>query len=378
MLELLPATGYQRFPVPPGPIDLTSYPRRGATIAAALHDTRWNVDAWMARLGLTFGGQALTQFNVWGAIWNGVTPHLCWPVQQTVDGRWDLYKKNPLFFRRLRRAVEQANRYGVVPQLCFLELYSFSDRKSVPFDRNLQPLRHNVNGVLFAGDDTWLVQKLAKGIGPEAAWLKWFIEQVVEELRGLVYIVVPFNEGPEKPLHLLIARWVLQADPSVLVCVNRNDDTPGQYQNHDVGDGLIDLLAHHGWKSLAFLTKDFSPKADPTRTPKEIARAAARPWTFNEFFENRYHNGDAAGIDFARVVVSSDGSRASDDPIDTYDYEALEAVMAFCAKKGCNLEHQSRAKMPRMMVNGVWRGWPTGDLASVEWPFLERMEQLAA
>lgn len=338
--------------VPPASVDLSSWPRRGATIAQSLLDTRWNYATFADHLGCIFSGRALTQVNVLSALWPDMAPHAQFPFRQRPDGKWDLEDLNPLFFDRLPRYVETMNARGVVVQLCFLELYSWSYRKQgVPFDKNLSPFRHNVNGIYWGGDtraddDLTLTTKLP---GP---WLTWLIERVLEKVRGAGVAVVPFNEGPEKPVHFDIAATVKRVAPEVRVVVNRNEDTPGQYMNMDVG-GRVDMIAFHGWDDLGFLRKDF---------PDEPSK---RPRNFQQFFDRQSRDGRALNIDFARVICSSDGSRSSDDPVNTYNWPELLKVFRFVTEKGGSIEHQSRAKMT-----------PGARLDTLELDFLTQMAAL--
>jgi hypothetical protein len=313
--------------VAPSGGDLTAWPRRGATIAQSLLDTRWDYEAWAAMLGSIFAGRGLTQVNILSAEWPDNVPHFERPFVKLADGRFDLRQRNEKFYDRLPRYVEAMNRQGVVVQLCFLELYSWSRRKfGLPFNQNLSPFRNNVNGVSWGpGDETF-------DILPDAFVVE-LVERVVNTVKGAGVAVLPGNEFPEKPVHLKIADIVKRIDPYMRVIVNRNEDTPGQYMNMRVGRGLIDGIAFHGWTDLNFLAQDF---------PDE---PADRPRTFAQFFEKQSQLGSPLDIDFSRIICSSDGSRSSNDPIETYDWAELKKVFHFVARKGGSIEHQSRAKM---------------------------------
>ncbi len=318
--------------VPPAGSDLTAWPRRGATIAASLLDTRWDIDVWAQILGDRFGGRGLTQVNVLSALWPEAAPHMQHPFVQEADGRWNLRKPNPRFYDRLSRYVEVMNRHGVVVQLCFLELYSWSMRKSnLPFDQNLSPFRHNVNGIRWGGptreDDDRTLTSLPDG------FLVELVAKVVNHVKGAGVAVVPFNEGPEKDVHRKIAAIVKGIDPGMEVVTNRNEDTPGQYFNMQVGKSDIDLIAYHGWARMDFLDRDFDEEPGD------------RPRTFRQFFDKRASDGRVLDIDFSRVICSSDGSRSSADPVNTYDWPRLLDVFKFVAGKGGSCEHQSRAKL---------------------------------
>lgn len=330
--ETLPPVPAPTTPVPPSSVDLTSWPRRGATIANSLLDTRWDAQQWADMLGGIFAGRAVTQVNVLSALWPDAAPHMQHPFVQEPDGRWNLRKMNPLFYSRLEQYVEAMNRRGVVVQLCFLELYSWSYRKSnVPFNKAHSPFRHNVNGVNWKGG-TRAEEDATLAILPDA-FLTELIQRVASAVKGAGVAFLPGNEFPEKPVHFKIADVIKGVWPDARVITNRNEDTPGQYMNMRVGQGTIDMIAYHGWDNMGFLAKDF---------PSE---PMTRPRTFHQFFDKRAQSGAALPIDFARVICSSDGSRSSDDPVQTYRWEELLDVFAYVAAKGGTVEHQSRAKM---------------------------------
>lgn len=347
-------------PIQPVGVDLNAWPRRGASHAAGLLDTRWDYRGFAQMMGGIFGGRWTTRVNVTSASWRESSPHFAWPFTRLDDGRFDLYRWNPAFFEdRLPRFIETTNRYGGVPIFTIFDLYSFSGRKDVSADhhQDLDWPRHNVNGIRWERDDTFLNQL------PDP-WLTELIERVLAVARNVGVIAVePFNEGPEKPIHMEIAEIVKRMWPACLVQANRNEDTPGQYQNMDVGEGHIDQIAFHGWKNLGFLTKDFSPK--PQELAADPVKAAKRPWTFQEFFENEFHNGRRAGFEFSRVCCSSDGARTSNDPSNPYDYPELLKVFRFVANKGGSIEHQSRSKLS-----------PGARLEMVETDFLRQIANL--
>jgi len=319
--------------VPPVSVDLHAWPRRGASHGNGLLDTRWDHEGFAQLMGGFFGGRWTTRVNVLSASWAEASPHFAWPFMRLPDGRFDLSRWNPAFFDdRLPRFVETANRYGGVPILTFLELYSWSRRKDVSADHDQDRdwPRHNVNGLHWEREDTTLYRL------PDA-WLTELIERVLTRLNDVgVVVVEPFNEGPEKDVHLKIANIVKRVSPDTRVQVNRNEDTPGQYFNMGVGTRHVDQIAFHGWKTLGFLTKDF---------PDEVKAQPTRPRTFAQFFDKQAHDGRALRVDFSRVCCSSDGARSSDDPIHPYHYPDLLKVFAFVAGKGGSLEHQSRSKM---------------------------------
>jgi hypothetical protein len=334
--------------VPPASGDLTTWPRRGATIAASLIDTRWDYAEWAQMLGSVFGGRGLTQVNVLSAPWPEMEPYMQNPFVRHADGRWDIRTLNHLFYDRLCRYVEAMNQNGVLVQLCFLELYSWSGRKTgLPFDQNTTWARRNANNVVWGpGDETF-------DILPDDFAME-LVERVVSAVKGSGCAVVPGNEFPEKPVHQKIADIVKRIDPTMRVVTNRNEDTPGQYFNMKVGSSSIDNICYHGWDTLGFLDVDF-----PDEPPD-------RPRTFRQFFDKRAQNGASLNIDFTRTICSSDGSRLPDnDPVNTYDWPRLLEVFNFVAGKGGSIEHQSRAKMS-----------PGARLDMVEMEFLQQIANL--
>jgi hypothetical protein len=90
-----------------------------------------------------------------------------------------------------------------------------------------------------------------------------------------------------------------------------------------------------------------------------------RPRTFRQFFDKRDQNGHPIDVDISRTICSSDGSRASDDPVNTYDWPRLLEVFDFVAGKGGSIDHQSRAKMS-----------PGAQLGMVEDDFLKQIAAL--
>ena len=313
-------------PLPPATGDLLKWPRRGATIAQCLIDVRWDIDEWASMLGSIFGGNGLTQVNVLSAPWPEMEPFMENPfVRALSDGTWDIRTPNPKFYDRLVRLIDVMNRNGVLVQLCFLELYSWSGRKTgLPFDQNMTYARRNVNDVVWGPGDETL------DILPDDFAIE-LVERVVTAVKGSAYAIVPFNEGPEKRVHQDIAAMARRVDPNAQIVYNRNEDTPGQYANMIKQSG--ERICYHAWDTLAFLDVDF-PEEPPDR-----------PRTFRQFFDKRDRSGHPIDVDFSRTVCSSDGSRSSSDPVNTYNWPRLLEVFDFVANKGGSIEHQSRAKM---------------------------------
>lgn len=362
--------GAESFPVPPGPLDFTWGKRKGATWASSLLARPVDYRQWATILGKAFHHRFHTQVNVTSARWPSLDPVAIWPFQKVTTGndagKFDLYAKNPEFWGdRLPRYLEAMNQQGGIVQFCLFDLYQFSDRKSGTPDKNFSPVRYNVNGVYWPGDDTFLATKL-----PDA-WLLWLTEELAKAIAGAHAGVVLFNEGPEKDIHESLARVVKQFAPNVWTITNRNEDTAGQYLNMHVGKPPIDMIAFHGWKSQAFLDKSWGG-------PDEYPR------TFRQFFNKKNDKGQTINVDFARVICSSDGSRQSssaggNDLIDPakpwhewriYNWPTLLKVFQYVLNKGGNVEHQSVLKMDR--TDDV-----KFDLTTAEVGFYDQMEALS-
>jgi hypothetical protein len=197
------------------------------------------------------------------------------------------------------------------------ELYSWSDRKDGPQQAHT-PWRHNVNGVYWAPDDVTF------GVLPDAWSHAWFAK-VLPSLRAEINPLEVGNEFPEKPLHARVAAAIRALQPTAQVIVNRQEDTPGQYANMKIGRDY-DRIAFHGrlLKRVSDLDRVY---------PKEPTYQ-----TFRAFF-------DACPHDPARIIFSSDGARSSSDPVNTYDWGPLREFFQEVRRRGCSIEHQSRAKM---------------------------------
>lgn len=354
------------FPVPPMGLDLTTWGRRkGASWASSLLARPVDFRAWAKILGRAFNHRFHTQVNVTSARWPSLDPVAVWPFLKTASGKFDLYAKNPEFWNdRLPRYIDVMNREGGIVQLCLMDLYQFSDRKGGTPDKNLSPVRYNVNGIYWPGDDTFLAQQLPDD------WWRWLARELATTLRGAAVAYVPFNEGPEKDIHITIAQEIKRVDLSATIIANRNEDTPGQYWNMKVGRGTIDMLAYHGWASTADLSQTFH----------EVDEL---PNTFDMMLAKENQNGESINVDWARIISSSDGARRSsaqggNDLIDptkswrewrTYNWDALLKVWKRVILAGGNIEHQSVLKMDR--TDDV-----KFDLATAEVGFLEEMARL--
>lgn len=303
-------------PDPPGPIDeakLKVWPRYGMSIAGIIVGSDHDIDGTVNKF--IDAGVKLTRINLLSALWNGVD---ILPYRQTADGRWDLYDWNPAFFERVEYIRDKFNSAGIVVIWTNYELYSWSDRKKGP-QQNNTPYRHNVNGVYWDPTDVTF------GILPDAWSLAW-ISKIVPYLKLDYNVFEIGNEFPEKALHERVADHVRSIQSNALISINRNEDTPGQYENMKIGKGRYDKIAHHGryLKEVRDLDRNYP------REPKYNS--------FNEFFKRCPH-------DPKRIMFSSDGARTGDSPIDTYDWGKLRDFFQEVMKRGCSIEHQSRAKM---------------------------------
>jgi hypothetical protein len=325
---------------PPPSGDLTTWPRRGASLYALLTDSAWDYEGFadiLADCGLT-----LTRVFLLTAEWKEQRNDIVWPFQQLEDGRWDLFAWNPAYFNRLADVVAAMNARGVLVQLTVMELYGWSDRKQgsgMP-DAEQGPWRRNVNGIRWATDRTFVEL-------PDA-WLNAFIDRVVATVKGMGVVWEIGNEMPEKPMHHRIRDRIRQTWPDAQTSVNRNEDVPGQYKNMKIGTEF-DRLAIHGMRTLAHLDRKSGTRGDES---------------FRRLIDQ---------VDPARLIFSSDGCRQSGpagmDPATAYDWPALLEVARYVTARGCSYEHQSAAKLERIRSGRA-------DLGAVEVDFLKQLAAL--
>lgn len=301
--------------VPPVDKDtLKIYPRHGMSIAGLLVSSAANIPETV-RIFQDCGVQS-TRINLLSALWPQ-TDTL--PFSRRTDGQWDLTAWNPVYFDRLVEIRDRMNVAGIAVQWTNYELYSWSDRKPGPQQVGT-PWRHNVNGVYWPPDDSTF-QLL-----PDSWSAEWFAK--VQPYLGLdVNVFEIGNEFAEKALHERVEALFPEDDQ---IQVNRNEDTPGQYANMKIGRNY-DFIAFHGRKLKQVADLDLVYPREPDYK------------TFNEFFENCPH-------DPKRIIFSSDGARQSGaaglNPETAYDWAALrEFFREVKFKRGCNIEHQSCAKL---------------------------------
>lgn len=264
------------------------------------------------------------------------------PVERLPDGRYDLTRWNPAYFRHLRDFVDTMNQHGVFVHVTILELYSWSDRKSIlPFvpDPNLGPYRNNVNGVRWGGPDDPTFFAL-----PDT-FLNQLVCKVVDTLSGSVWLPQVGNEMPEKELHERIVKALRDCGWRGPVTVNRNEDTPGQYWNMQIDKGRYDLIEIHGKMNIGYLDEDF-PEEGP----------AGRPRTFREFWPL---------VDASKVIMSSDGG--SSDP---RRFPELKVVACDTLRRGASYELQMTLKRNLFFGDGSFRM----DDLEIDRPFLASLK----
>lgn len=317
-------------PQPPQPPsdELLTWPRAGMSIASLIVASACNIAETVRRF--EDAGVGLTRINLLSALWPGVD---CMPFLQAANGTWDLERWNARYFDRLAETRERMNQAGIAVIWTNYELYSWSRRKEGPQQINT-PWRHNINGVRWPPDDTTLSQLL-----PDT-WSRdhWFPKVV--PLLGMPHNAFEIgNEFPEKSLHERVADAVRAIQPNAHITINRNEDTPGQYTNMKVGGVRYDRISFHGryLKVVSDLKRVYKDEPDYK--------------TFDQFFKNCPH-------DPARIIFSSDGARISDSPVDTYDWGPQREFFREVRRRGCSIEHQSRAKMtPPPNHHMVEVGW---------------------
>ncbi len=333
-------------PLPPPSGDLTSMPFWGTSLYALLTDTAWDYKGF-AQILYDHG---CTETDIWGlsAQWVEQVHDLVLPFVQKPGGPWDLHAWDPRYFDRAEAIVAEMNARGVRVQFTLTELYGWAQRKQgysgVP-DANQGAWRKNVNGITWGvpDDDVYFTTE------PQA-WMREYITRIVGRLKGAGVIWRLGNEMPEKALHERLRDVVLSVDHDAVTVINR-EDVPGMYQNMQIGSSY-DLIEHHGIANMADLDVVY-----------DNGSATDRPDTFRKLLDGW------PGVDQRRIVLSSDGCRASTDPVNTYDWDALYEVAAYGAARGCSFSHQSRAKMTRIQTGKA-------DLGMIETDFLDRLRTL--
>ncbi len=280
----------------------------------------WLIDAWS--LGERDGAGKFLPGQYDGFI----------PVVRLPDGRFDLSRWNDAYFERIRRYVETMNAYGIFPHLTVLELYAWSQEKSVNEkvpDVNRQPYRNNINGIRWGGPDGG--DDRTFGAIPENNpdqlpdwWLKAFIAKVVDVLQGTVYALEIGNEMKEKPMHWRILDAIRASGFTGSVTCSRNEDTPGQPWNMD----RCDAIALHNKLTIDYLDMEY---------PREAS--AGRPTTFRAMWPL---------VDPARIIISSDGGGGKPEFRESFREVACDAF-----RRGAAVEVQLEMKRERFFRSGA-------------------------
>ncbi len=334
-------------PSPPSrPIDvaaLLTFPRRGASLYGQFGDPRWDGEAF-ARI-IADCGMKQTGWWAWGGWTLNDSTLSRMPFHQLPDRRYDLFAWNESYFDAAEQRTRYNNGLGLAVEWTLTDLYSWSYRKApLPGigDQSSSPFRANVNGIYWEKDDV-LVDKWP------AEWVGEFVTRLVTRLKGLGVIWKIGNEMPEKDLHRRIRNIIRAIDPTALVTVSRNVDSPGQYANMAIGTDY-DGISFHGWRDMDRLNEVWADEA-----------AAGRPSTYVELLRR-------PGVEHARITACSDGARVNSSNA-PYDFPKLEEAFAYAADRGCNIDHQSQSKM-RLFNDGVH------ELDTLETDFLERLARL--
>jgi hypothetical protein len=296
----------------------------GASDYQSLGDPRVDPKAFgaaLAGLGVTFTRVWLVDAWATGTgepgSYDGVLP-----ATRRADGRWDLFTWNEPYFERLRAFAAAMNGHGITPVFTLLELYSWSASKQgllwVP-DQRRGLFQANVNGVRWGHPDAPTLAAL-----PDA-WLRAFACRVVDALGTAVFVIELGNEMPDAAMHDRLATHLRSAcgyDGEILV--NRDSNGPDVFDEMAIGR-RYDRLSIHGASDLGYLDARHAG-AGPNRTIRALYDS---------------------GIDMARIIVSSDGARATTDVERAYDYAALREVAADVLRRGGSYEHQLAIKLRR-------------------------------
>lgn len=305
-------------------------PRVGMNISSLLPNTLHNIPETLTRF--VDAGVELTDVNFMQALWPGTN---CLPFTIPQAGQpFDLFDWNAQFFERAHEIRETFNAQGIVVQGTLWDTYSWASRHvgrpGIP-DGNVGPWRHNVNGIKLGGayngdrreDDETLTTLIP------TPWDGPFLRKILPFWDASINPIRLGNEMPEKKLHERLRDVIRSIDPKALVIVNRQDDTPGQADNMDIGTAY-DFIEIHGAtvKSIPDLRAEW---------PKTKSHVKSYQAMLND-----------PAIDNWRITFSSDGARTGpgkDGPTDPYDWVRLGAFFRAVHRQGCSVLHQSRAKM---------------------------------
>jgi len=314
-------------PVPPvgSTPDMHQWPKFGGSYQNGLCNPACD-PVLFAALNRDAGGDftRIWAYDAWAVGPNGPGQYAGFvPWLRDGDGVFDLERPDLRYDERLNAYVRAQNAAGATVQITVLELYGWSERKAgmlwVP-DADVGPFRRNRNGVRWGGPDDPTFFTLPDWV------LEQFIERLCAATKGLAVCFEVGNEMPEKDMHKRISdslRSHFTADWYPDITVNRQEDTPGQYVNMEIGR-KYDRIALHGKYSLGYLDEDYE------REP--VHRTFRSAW------------GDPS-IDHSRIIMSSDGCRSSATLPDTYDWPVLAEVVKDHLRRGFSYEHQSKCKM---------------------------------
>lgn len=318
----------------------------GASFVSAMTDERVNLDDYFSRLNKL--GIRHTRINLLDAWANPTgetgTHNGFLPWVRDNNGKFNLSKFNDAFFNRLEDCHGLTFKYNIYPVYTLLNLYIWSSRKEgllwVP-DMNRSPLRFNNNDVFWKHDDTFEIL-------PD--WvLKDFSQKILMTLGLKDYGIEIGNEMPEKEMHVRIADFLRANGFSGPLQVNRQEDTPGQYDNMiNRLPGKFDKIAFHGKSNINYL--------DEFDADEPIHK------TFRHFFDN-------GNYDKTRIVFSTDGCRANNNLM-PYNVKELLVPMKDAIARGFMVEHQLSMKMRPFLEGRVL----TSDI-DLDIPFLEKLAQ---
>lgn len=325
-------TGWVPTPGPtpgPSPEPIPQHPGISASFYTSLADPRLVAREFAKRLAdLGCTGTRVWLISAWSLDGGGpgeVAGYIPWqkvPSGGINNPQFDLWSLNPAYFDRLYWYVSFMNMAGIWPTLTGWELYSWSNRKKgmlwVP-DARLGPFQNNIQGIDYSGDEAFEVI----GTGGQHGFLENFYAEVVSTLEGLNYKVEIGNEMPEKGLHERLRNAWRRVGFAGHIQVNRQDDTPGQYDNMQIGSNY-DLIAFHGKRDLGYLGERYED--EPAYK------------TFEDFYLK-------GSYDPSRITLSSDGCRKTTTVSDAYDYPRLLEVARDGLSRGFGYEHQLALKL---------------------------------
>lgn len=299
----------------------------GASYAAAFSHRDVDLEDYFKRLhGLGIRHTRIALMDTWAmptgetGTYNGYLP---WMAE--ANGSFNLQRFDASYFDRLKQCHELSFKYNIYTVYTLFNLYIWSSRKEnllwVP-DMNQRPLRNNVNGIRWEHDDTF--DRLPDWV------LEEFMEKILDELGPDEYGIEAGNEMPEKEMHIKISNFFRANGFHGPLQVNRQEDTPGQYDNMiNRLPGKFDKIAYHGKSSLDYL--------DEVYDDEPIHK------TFRQFYEN----GD---YEPSRIVFSTDGCRANNNLM-PYNVQELLGPMRDALHRGFMVEHQLSMKM-RPFIEG--------------------------